>query len=38
MPVVDRSKRLVGVVSLGDLATATGDDETAGKALSDISE
>jgi CBS domain-containing protein len=35
-PVVDRSKRLVGIVSLGDIATTDGGEEAA-EALSGIS-
>jgi CBS domain-containing protein len=38
MPVVNREKRLVGVVSLGDIATERGEEKMAGEALSDISE
>jgi CBS domain-containing protein len=39
LPVVNREKRLVGVVSLGDLATAgNGADDDAEVALSGISE
>jgi len=37
MPVVNRQKRLVGVVSLGDLARA-GETHLAGAALNDISQ
>lgn len=37
LPVLDRDKRLVGIVSLGDLA-ARGDLAQAGEALADISE
>lgn len=37
LPVLDREKRLVGIVSLGDLA-AKGDTDQAGEALADISE
>src|SRR5262249_9696431 len=36
LPVVDRNKRLVGIVSLGDMATTGGGIE-AGEALSGIS-
>jgi CBS domain-containing protein len=36
LPVVDREKRLVGIVSLGDLALA--ETEPAGEALRSISE
>ena len=37
MPVVNREKQLVGMVSLGDLASR-GADDAAGEALTDISE
>jgi len=37
MPVVDRDKRLVGMMSLGDVATKASDVE-AGRALNEISE
>lgn len=37
LPVLDREKRLVGMLSLGDLA-AKGDAHQAGDALADISE
>jgi CBS domain-containing protein len=37
LPVIDRDKRLVGIISLGDIATAEGGME-AGKALSGISQ
>jgi CBS domain-containing protein len=37
LPVLDRDKRLVGILSLGDLA-AKGDVQQAGAALADISE
>ncbi len=36
LPVVDRDKRLVGILSLGDVAVTTGDG-AAGEALSGIS-
>jgi CBS domain-containing protein len=36
LPVLNRDKRLVGIVSLGDIATA--DQSTAGEAISEISE
>jgi CBS domain-containing protein len=36
MPVVNREKRLVGIISLGDIATSRAD-ELAGEALSGIS-
>ena len=37
LPVLNREKRLVGIIALGDLATARGDRENLGAALSDIS-
>lgn len=36
LPVLNRDKRLVGIVSLGDLSQV--DDDSAGVALADISE
>jgi CBS domain-containing protein len=36
--VLNRDKRLVGIVSLGDLATESGDREKAGAVLQDVSE
>ena len=36
--VLNRDKRLVGIVSLGDLAVETDDEEMAGKTLQRISE
>jgi CBS domain-containing protein len=36
--VVDRNERLVGIVSLGDLAAETGNRERVGQVLQDISE
>ena len=38
LPIVDREKRLVGIVALGDLALKERDNKPAAKALSDISE
>jgi len=38
LPIVDRDKRLVGIVSLGDLAVDTSDEEMAGRALEGVSE
>src|SRR5262249_20123403 len=38
LPVLDRNHKLVGIVSLGDLAVETGDKEMAGQALEGISE
>lgn len=37
LPVVDRDKRLVGMIALGDIATE-GDDASAGEAIRGISE
>jgi CBS domain-containing protein len=37
LPVLDRGKNLVGIVSLGDLS-AVGDDKMAGDTLEQISE
>jgi CBS domain-containing protein len=37
LPIVDRQKNLVGVVSLGDLAVDTGRDRLSGATLEDIS-
>jgi len=37
MPVLDHDKRLVGIISLGDLAAADGQTQQAGDALHDIS-
>ena len=38
VPVLDRDKRLVGIVSLGDLAVETQDQHLAGKTLEEVSE
>jgi len=38
LPVVDRDKRLVGMIALGDVATGQGDEDAAGAAIRDISE
>lgn len=35
--LTDRDKRLVGIVSQGDLATRTGDDDLVGQTVEDIS-
>ncbi len=35
--VLNRDKRLIGIVSLGDLAVETGDDNLAGKTLEEVS-
>jgi CBS domain-containing protein len=36
--VLDRDKRLVGIVSLGDLALETGDEKLAGQTLEKVSQ
>ena len=38
LPVLNSDKRLVGVVSLGDLAVRTGDDDIVGQTVQDISD
>jgi CBS domain-containing protein len=38
LPVLNRDKRLVGIVSLGDLAVRTGDRAQVGEVLQDVSE
>src|SRR5690349_3034269 len=38
LPVMNRAQRLVGIISLGDLAVETRDDGMVGKALESISE
>ena len=38
LPVLSRDKRLVGIVSLGDLAVQTGDDELVGDTVDGVSE
>lgn len=38
LPVVNRDKRLCGIISLGDIAVSDNEIETAGEALSEISE
>ncbi|HUS24254.1 MAG TPA: CBS domain-containing protein [Candidatus Binatia bacterium] len=37
LPVLSRDKRLVGIVTLGDLAGAAGRDDVIGETLADIS-
>ncbi len=36
--VLDRDKRLVGILSLGDLAVRTGEEQLSGEALEQVSE
>ena len=38
VPRLNRDKRMVGIVSLGDLAVETGDEQLAGSTLEGISE
>lgn len=38
LPVLDRDKRLVGIVAIGDLATRASDEETVAEAVGGISE
>jgi len=38
LPVLNRNKRLVGIVSLGDLAVETNDEQLAGSTLEGVSE
>ena len=38
LPVLNRAKRLVGIVSLGDLAAETHDEQLAGSTLEAVSE
>jgi CBS domain-containing protein len=38
LPVLNRDKQLVGIISLGDLAVETGNEKLAGHALEGISE
>ena len=38
LAVLNRDKRLVGILSLGDLAVETGGDEVAGKTLERVSQ
>jgi CBS-domain-containing membrane protein len=36
--VLDHDKRLAGIVSLGDVAVGTGDDQLSGQVLEQVSE
>lgn len=38
LPIVDREKRLVGIVSLGDLAVDTGEEELKAEVLEAVSQ
>jgi len=38
LPILNREKRLVGIVSLGDLAVRSGNKTMAGEALQEVSE
>jgi CBS domain-containing protein len=37
LPILDQDKRLVGIVSLGDIAVHAGDADLAGETLQEIS-
>jgi len=37
LPILNRDKRLVGVVAVGDLATKTHDDDVVGQTMEDVS-
>jgi CBS domain-containing protein len=38
LPILNREKKLVGIVTLGDLAVQTGNERLAGEALKEVSE
>jgi CBS-domain-containing membrane protein len=38
LPVLDREKRLIGIVSLGDLAVQVGQKERLGETLTEVSQ
>jgi CBS domain-containing protein len=38
VPILDRDKRLVGIVSLGDIAVRAGDQKLTGETLREVSE
>jgi CBS-domain-containing membrane protein len=38
LPILSREKRLIGVLSLGDIAIGTEDKEVAGASLKEVSE
>ncbi len=38
LPVLSRDKRLIGIISLGDVATDPGHDEMVGQAIEEISQ
>jgi CBS domain-containing protein len=38
LPIISRDKRLVGIVSLGDLAVDTGKEKLVGETLTEVSE
>ena len=37
LPVLDKNRKLVGIVSVGDIAVATQDHQLSGKVLEDVS-
>jgi CBS-domain-containing membrane protein len=38
LPVLDRNRKLVGIVSVGDIAVHTQDRQLTGKVLEDVSQ
>jgi CBS domain-containing protein len=38
LPVLDQDKRLIGMVSLGDIAVKSGDEALSGEVLEQVSE
>ena len=38
LPIVDRNKNLVGIVSLGDVAVDVGDEDLSARTLEQVSE
>lgn len=38
LPILDRNKRLVGIISLGDIATRVHDEQLCGEVLERVSE
>jgi CBS domain-containing protein len=37
LPILNREKRLVGILSLGDISTEAKNDKLSGKTLKDVS-
>jgi CBS domain-containing protein len=38
LPILNREKRLVGIVSLGDLAVQSGEEKIVSKTIKEVSE